>query len=39
MPILQINFKLNVPTAEYQNICRSLAQRAQTSLACNERCG
>jgi hypothetical protein len=26
MPILQINFKLNVPPAEYHNSCRALAQ-------------
>ena len=26
MPILQINFKLNVPTAEYHRICESIAQ-------------
>ena len=26
MPILQINFKLNVSTAEYQKICESVAQ-------------
>lgn len=26
MPILQINFKLNVPTAEYEKICQSLSQ-------------
>ena len=24
--ILQVNFKLNVPTGEYQNLCRSLAE-------------
>jgi hypothetical protein len=26
MPILQINFKLNVPPAEYRKMCESLAQ-------------
>ena len=26
MPILQINFKLNVPAAEYAKICQSVAQ-------------
>jgi hypothetical protein len=26
MPILQINFKLNLPTAEYQKMCESVAQ-------------
>jgi Putative mono-oxygenase ydhR len=26
MPILQINFKLNVPAAEYSEICQSVAQ-------------
>lgn len=26
MPILQINFKLNVPAAEYEEICQSVAQ-------------
>ena len=26
MPILQINFKLNVPAAEYHDICRPLAR-------------
>lgn len=26
MPILQVNFKLNVPTAEYEKICASVAQ-------------
>jgi hypothetical protein len=25
MPILQVNFKLNVPTAEYKAICESVA--------------
>ncbi len=27
MPILQINFKLNVPADEYEKICEPLAQR------------
>ena len=26
MPILEINFKLNVSTAEYQQICKAVAQ-------------
>ena len=26
MPILQINFKLNVPTAKYRKICESVAR-------------
>ena len=26
MPILQINFKLNAPAAEYEKMCQSLAQ-------------
>ncbi len=26
MPILQINFKLNAPVAEYEKICQALAQ-------------
>ena len=26
MPILQVNFKLNVSTGEYHDLCRSLAQ-------------
>ena len=26
MPILQINFRLNVPTTEYRKMCKSLAQ-------------
>jgi hypothetical protein len=26
MPILQINFKLNAPAAEYRKMCQSLAQ-------------
>jgi hypothetical protein len=26
MPILQVNFKLNVPAAEYERICQSVAQ-------------
>lgn len=26
MPILQVNFKLNMPTAEYEKVCQSVAQ-------------
>lgn len=26
MPILQVNFKLNVPTAEFQKVCDAVAQ-------------
>ena len=39
MPILQINFKLNAPVAEYAKICQALAQSIADVLAFDGRSG